>query len=89
MEQSQSWETDSHPASEEILVAFMEPKGSLLWSQSATGPHLEPEESSPLTHIQLANLEKSTNYEVPHCAVFFILLLLPLCYYITLHSLDP
>jgi hypothetical protein len=41
------WEIDNHLARQEIL-RFMEPEGSLQWSQEpAAGPYTEPDASSP------------------------------------------
>jgi hypothetical protein len=46
MEQSPSWEADSHSDGQEIPPSFMEPEGSLPCSQeAATGSYPEPDES--------------------------------------------
>jgi hypothetical protein len=48
MEQSPSWETNTHPAIQEIPPPFMEPEGSLPCSQQpATGPYFHTDPSSP------------------------------------------
>jgi hypothetical protein len=48
MEQSPSWEANSHSAVQEITYFFMEPKGPLSYSQEpTTGPYPETDESSP------------------------------------------
>jgi len=48
MEQSPSWEADSHTASQINSPPLVESEGSLPCSkQAATGPYPEPDESSP------------------------------------------
>jgi hypothetical protein len=52
MEQSPSWETNSHSGNQ-IPRLFMELEGSLRCSQQpATDPYPEPDESSPRRPIQ-------------------------------------
>jgi hypothetical protein len=54
MEQSPSWEANQFVASQEIHHIFMEPKGSLPYSQvPATCTYPEPTPSSPHNPLQL------------------------------------
>jgi hypothetical protein len=54
MEQSHYWETAQFAASQEIPHIFMEPEGSLPYSQvPATCPYPEPTPSSPHNPLQL------------------------------------
>ena len=54
MEQSPSWEANRFSASQEILRFFVEPAGSLPYSQvPATCPYPEVARSSPYPHIPL------------------------------------
>jgi hypothetical protein len=54
MEQSPSWEADHFAASQEISRIFMEPEGSLPYSQvPTTCPYPEPTPSTPHNPLQL------------------------------------
>jgi len=54
MEQSSSSEANSHSASQEIPPSFMDPEGSLSYSQeTATCPNPEPDDSNPHLHLLL------------------------------------
>jgi hypothetical protein len=54
MEQSSSWEANQFAASQEILRVFMEPEGSLPYSQApATCPCPEPTPSNSHNPLQL------------------------------------
>jgi hypothetical protein len=54
MEQGPPWEANQFAASQEIHRIFMEPEGSLPYSQvPATCPYPEPTPSSPHIPIQL------------------------------------
>jgi hypothetical protein len=54
VEQNPSWEANSHSASQEITLPFMEPQRSLPCSlETAISPHPEPDESSP-HHLTLS-----------------------------------
>jgi hypothetical protein len=52
MEKSRSWEANNRKSSQETSQNFMEPEGSLPYSQgSTTRPSPEPKESSSQPHI--------------------------------------